>query len=80
MDTKDASKINEEILQNKNKETKKLQNKLVDIESKVNSNLKEIEKQKSILKKYKNQLDKEKEEFINAEKIQLTKISKLKQK
>ena len=80
MDTKDASKINEEILQNKNKETKKLQNKLVDIESKVNSNLKEIEKQKSILKKYKNQLDKEKEEFINTEKIQLTKISKLKQK
>ena len=75
-----VSKINEEILQNKNKETKKLQNKLVDIESKVNSNLKEIEKQKSILKKYKNQLDKEKEEFINTEKILLTKISKLKQK
>ena len=32
------------------------------------------------IKKYKNQLDKEKEEFINTEKIQLTKISKLKQK
>ena len=80
MDTNDSTKINEEILQNKKKETKELQNKLNDIESKVSLNLKEIEKQKSILKKYKNQLDKEKEEFINTEKIQLIKISKLKQK
>ena len=60
MDTNDSTKINEEILQNKKKETKELQNKLNDIESKVGLNLKEIEKQKLILKNMKSNLKKKK--------------------
>ena len=80
MDTNDSTKINEEILQNKKKETKELQNKLNDIESKVSLNLKEIEKQKLILKKYEKQFEEEKEELMNKEKSQIIKISKIKQK
>ncbi len=80
MDTGDSTKINEEILQNKKKETKELQNKLNDIESKVSLNLKEIEKQKLILKKYEKQFEEEKEELMNKEKSQIIKISKIKQK
>ena len=80
MDTNDSTKINEEILQNKKKETKELQNKLNDIESKVSLNLKEIEKQKIILKKYEKQFEEEKEELMNKEKSQIIKISKIKQK
>ncbi len=80
MDTGDSTKINEEILRNKKKETKELQNKLNDIESKVSLNLKEIEKQKLILKKYEKQFEEEKEELMNKEKSQIIKISKIKQK
>ena len=80
MDTNDSTKINEEILQNKKKETKELQNKLNDIESKVSLNLKEIEKQKLILKKYEKQFEEEKEALMNKEKSQIIKISKIKQK
>ncbi len=80
MDTNDSTKINEEILRNKKKETKELQNKLNDIESKVSLNLKEIEKQKLILKKYEKQFEEEKEELMNKEKSQIIKISKIKQK
>ncbi len=78
--TDDVEKINEDIMKKKNKETKKLQNKLNDIESKVSLNLKEIEKQKLILKKYEKQFEEEKEELMNKEKSQIIKISKIKQK
>ena len=43
-------------------------------------NLKEIEKQKLILKKYEKQFEEEKEELMNKEKSQIIKISKIKQK
>ena len=65
-------------MKKKNKETKKLQNKLNDIESKVNINIKEIDNQKSIMNRFKNQLEEDKKELIKREKNQLNDYEKLK--
>ena len=76
--TDDVEKINEDIMKKKNKETKKLQNKLNDIESKVNLNIKELDNQKSIINRFKNQLEEDKKELIKREKNQLNDYEKLK--
>ena len=80
MNSNDAKEINESIIKMKNNETKKLNVKLTEIESKVNLNNKEIEKQNNIIKSYKSKLQNEKKEFLKQEKEEFNKINKLKQK
>ena len=80
MNTNEAKEINETIIKNKNNETKKLNVKLSEIESKISLNNKEIEKQNNIIKSYSNKLQNEKKELLKREKEQLNKIDKLKQK
>ncbi len=80
MNTNEAKEINETMIKNKNNETKKLNVKLSEIESKISLNNKEIEKQNNIIKSYSNKLQNEKKELLKREKEQLNKIDKLKQK
>ena len=58
----------------------KVENVLSGLRCSKSLNLKEIEKQKLILKKYEKQFEEEKEELMNKEKSQIIKISKIKQK
>ena len=75
----DIIKINDDIIDNKRTEAMKLNEKLIEIETKCLMQKEQIEEQKNKILELQQRKESEKQEFIKKENIQLKKIAKLKQ-
>jgi hypothetical protein len=75
----DIIKINDEIIDNKRTEAMKLNEKLIEIETKILMQKEQIEEQHKKISELQQRKESEKNEFIKKENIQLKKIAKLKQ-